>query len=94
MKNHTLLYPGNLCLSLNIDWFNPYKETPYSVGAIYFVIQNLPRMERYKIENVLLVGLIPGPNEPKKNINFFLKPVVSDLKVVPWCADENPPINF
>ncbi len=30
-----LVYAGNLCLCLNIDWFNPYKETPYSVGAIY-----------------------------------------------------------
>ena len=24
---------GNLCLMLNIDWFNPYEETHYSVGA-------------------------------------------------------------
>lgn len=51
-----LMYPGNLCLSLNIDWFNPLKETPYSAGAIYLVIQNLPRIERYKIENVIFIG--------------------------------------
>ena len=29
-----LSLPNNLCLGLNIDWFNPYKETQYSAGAI------------------------------------------------------------
>ena len=70
---------GCLCLTMNIDWFNPFKEAPYSAGAIYLVIQNLPRTERYKLENVILVGLIPGPREPKCNINIFLKPLVKEL---------------
>jgi len=34
--------PGNLCLMLNIDWFNPFDETQYSVGAVYLIVQNLP----------------------------------------------------
>ena len=74
--------PNNLCLSLNIDWFNPYEETPYSVGAIYLAVLNLPRDERFKEENVILVGLIPGPNEPKQHINTFLSPLVYDLQVL------------
>ena len=37
--------PNNLCLGMNIDWFNPYDETVYSVGAIYVVVLNLPRTE-------------------------------------------------
>ena len=65
---------------LNIDWFNPYDETPYSAGVIYFVVQNLPRSERYKFENIILAGIIPGPKEPKKHINTFLSPIVEDLK--------------
>ena len=56
---------GNLWLMLNIDWFNPYEETQYSVGTIYLVVQNLPRSERFKINNIILVGLMPGPREPK-----------------------------
>ena len=32
--------PGNLLLMLNIDWFQPFDHTPYSVGVIYLVIQN------------------------------------------------------
>ena len=42
-----LLLPNNLCLALNVDWFNPYKQTPYSAGAIYLCILNLPRAEQH-----------------------------------------------
>ncbi len=42
-------------------------------------VLNLPRESRYKQENVILVGLIPGPHEPKRNINTFLRPLVNDL---------------
>ena len=74
-----LAYPSNFCLSLNIDWSNPFKEAPYSAGGIYLTVQNLPRTECYKMENIILVGIMPGPQEPKKNINFFLKPLVDVL---------------
>ena len=77
-----LALPNNLCLSLNVDWFNPYKETPYSVGAIYLCVLNLPRNECFKEKNVILVGMIPGPNEPKQHINTFLRPMVRDLQVL------------
>lgn len=46
--------------------------------AIYLTILNLPRDERYKIENTVLVGLIPGPSEPKR-INPFLNLLVDEL---------------
>ena len=75
-----LSQPNNLSLMLNVDWFNPYDETPYSAGVIYFTILNLPRSERYKFENVILAGIIPGPREPKKHINTYLSPIVKDLK--------------
>ena len=38
----------------------------HAVGAIYLCILNLPQSERYKRENMLLVGIIPGPHEPFK----------------------------
>ncbi len=43
----------------------------YSLGALYDKSQ----------ENVILVGLIPGPNEPKRNINTFLRPLA-----LGWCT--------
>ena len=68
-----------LCLALNVDWFQPFKHTRYSVGALYLSILNLPRSLRFKEENIILVGIIPGPKEPPLNINSFLQPLVSDL---------------
>ena len=62
-----LCVPNNLCLGLNIDWFDPFdpfEETQYSAGAIYLTVFNLPRAERLKFENIILVAMIPGPHEP------------------------------
>ena len=59
--------PNNLCLGMNIDWFIPYDETVYFVGAIYVVVLNLLWTERYRLEHVILVGVIPGPHEPCEN---------------------------
>lgn len=89
-----LACPHNLCFSLNVDWFNPYDETIYSVGAIYLVIQNLPRSERFKIENVLLVGLIPGPHEPKLSINTYLTPLVDEMKKLYYGVTFKNPSSF
>ena len=68
-------------LTMNVDWFKPFVHTMYSVGAIYLTIQNLPRHLRYKEENVMLVGIIPGPREPSLTINSYLSPLVDELKL-------------
>ena len=57
--NNFLHHPGNLVLSLNFDFFQPFSRTQYSIGALYLVILNLPRQERYKVENIIIVGIIP-----------------------------------
>ena len=72
--------PFTFGLMLNVDWFRPCKHTEYSLGAIYLTFMNLPRTMRFRQENVLLVGLIPGPREPKRNINPFLVPLVQELQ--------------
>ena len=46
------------------------------------VLMNLPRSERFKPENVFLVGVIPGPLEPKHNINSYLQPLVAELNAL------------
>jgi hypothetical protein len=64
---------------LNVDWFQPFKYTNYSVGAIYLTILNLPRHERFKKVNVILVGLIPDmKSEPPTN--SFIEPLVDELQ--------------
>ena len=69
---------GNLGLIMNFDFFQPYDHVQYSLGAIYISVLNLPREERYKQENTILVGLVPGPTEPD-TLNSFIKPLVNDL---------------
>ena len=67
-------------LMLNMDWFQPFINSQYSVGVIYAVICNLPRCERFKPHNVLTLAVIPGPHEPKLHeINNYLYPIVNQL---------------
>ena len=70
---------GNFAAMMNMDFFQPYKHVKYSMGAIYITILNLPRGSRSKQENTILVGLIPGPHEPRLDINTSLEPFVDDL---------------
>ena len=55
---------NNLGFMMNVDWFQPYKHRTYSLGVIYLAIMNLPRSVRFKRDNIIVVGLIPGPSEP------------------------------
>lgn len=75
-----LAEPNHFSLMMNVDWYQPCKHAPCSVGVIYLVVLNLPREERFKDENMILVGVIPGPKEPKINIYAFLEPLVDDLR--------------
>ena len=70
---------GNIGCMLNLDWFNPYKNSEYSLGVIYFTLLNLPRQYRFLWENTIIVGIIPGPREPSLDINSFLTPFVDEL---------------
>ena len=80
-KNGDLYFddPRNLGGILNIDWFQPFDNVQHSCGVVYMALLNLPREIRFKFENVIIIGIIPGPNEPKENVNSFLKPLIDDL---------------
>ena len=69
----------NIGLVLNFDFFNPFKRVKYSLGVLYAIIVNLPREERLKWKNVLVIAIIPGPEEPKLTLNSFLKPLTDEL---------------
>ena len=74
-----LVSPYCYALMLNVDWFQPFEHYTYSAGVIYLVLLNLPRAVRYKRENIILVGIIPGPSEPHLTMNSYLSPLVSDF---------------
>ena len=75
--------PRSLAFALNVDWFQPYtRRSDVSVGVIYLVLLNLPREERFKWENFILVGVIPNMETMPKSLNPFLTPLVDEMKVL------------
>ena len=72
---------SHLGLMINVDWFQPYDGTIHSTGVIYAVVCNLPRDIRFRRENLLLLGLMPGPNEVSLHrINHYIAPIVNELE--------------
>ena len=69
----------NLGLIISVDWFKPFKRSEYKVAALMLSVLNLPRRERFRKKWTMIVGIIPGPTEPKLHLNTFLKPLVDDL---------------
>jgi hypothetical protein len=73
-----------LLFTISIDWMNPYgvkaAGVSASVGVIALCCVNLPIEIRYKPENLVLAGIIPGPKEPPLDtINYFLEPLIDDF---------------
>ena len=74
--------PRKYALMVNVDCMQPFKHTTYSIGVIYLVLTKLPRAERFKKDNVILVGVIPGPSEAPITINTYLSPLVDELLIL------------
>ena len=72
----------NYAFMLNVDWMQSFEHTIYSIDVIYLVLMNLPRSEQFKRQNVILVGIIPGPNELPLDINTYLSPLVDELLIL------------
>lgn len=79
-KSSFLNHRNNYAPMLNLDWFQPFEHVKYSIGVIYVVILNLPRQERFKLKNVLLIGVIPDLNH-EPSVNSFISPLVDVLEL-------------
>src|SRR3989440_11047530 len=77
IKEHADTHLG---LIINMDWFQPFNSSLYSVGVIYAVICNLPCTEYYKSHNILTLAVIPGSKELKfYEINNYLYQIINQL---------------
>ena len=71
----------NLGLMINLDWFQPYERTVYSTGVLYATICNLLRDVHFLPKNMLILGILPGPNEVSLHrINHYLLPIITELE--------------
>ena len=73
-----------LAFSLGADSFHPLgaleAKQCMSATAIYMVLLNLPKDQRFKYKNMYLVGVIPGPSKPSlEQINHALCLLVREL---------------
>ena len=48
----------------------------YFVAVFYFAILKLFRAERFKWENIIVMGIVPSLGKEPKNLNQFLEPDV------------------
>lgn len=68
--------PRSVLILLFSNRFQPMSTRNHSSGAVYFVVNNLPRSIRFLRENTFLVCVLPGPHEPsKEQMNAVLDPI-------------------
>ncbi|CAE6436081.1 unnamed protein product [Rhizoctonia solani] len=68
----------DIALALSTDGMCPFKRRKNSCWPLILVNLNLPPDERTHLENLICVGVIPGPKSPK-NLGSFLWPLVDEL---------------
>ncbi|CEL58782.1 hypothetical protein RSOLAG1IB_08828 [Rhizoctonia solani AG-1 IB] len=67
-----------IALALSTDGMCPFKRRKNSCWPLILVNLNLPPDQRTHLENLICVGVIPGPKSPK-NLGSFLWPLIEEL---------------
>jgi hypothetical protein len=82
--------PMNVHLGLSTDGFHPYSSdsTTYSCWPVFMMLYNLPPNKCLKEGFIFLAFVIPGPKEPKKQMNIFLCSLMEELKELWQGVDE------
>ena len=72
----------NVRLGLATDGFPQYSNatsTIYSVWPVVLLVYNLPHTMCMKDPYIFMTLLVPGPNDPGKNLNVYLRPLIDEL---------------
>jgi hypothetical protein len=66
---------------MSTDGMNPFMNSSrHSTWPIVLTILNLPPWLCNKQKYIMISGLIPGPQQPRNNINTYFRPLDEDLK--------------
>jgi hypothetical protein len=68
----------DIALGLSSDGFAPFKKRKYSAWPLVIFNYNLPPPVCFRLENIICIGVIPGP-KAVKDIDSFLVPLVDEL---------------
>jgi hypothetical protein len=66
-----------IALGLATDGFAPFRNWKQTCWPIFIYNLNLPPNECFSMENLICVGVVPGPKKPK-DFDSFLYPFVSE----------------
>jgi hypothetical protein len=74
--------PRSVHLGLSTDGFHPHStdSSMYSCWLVFVMPYNLPPNICLKQGFIFLSLVIPGPKEPKKQMNIFMQPLFEELK--------------
>lgn len=67
-----------LALGLSVDGMCPFKKRKHSCWPLIIINYNFPPEIRTHLNNIICVGVVPGPHSPK-DLNSFLQPLISEL---------------
>ena len=70
--------PRDIALGLSTDGFGPFKKRTKTAWPLIIFNYNLPPNERFRKENIISLGTIPGPKKPG-DMDSFLWPLTQEL---------------
>lgn len=62
----------DMALGISFDGFGPFKRRKHTCWPIIIFNYNLPPTERFRLENIIPLGSIPGPRQMKDSDSFLL----------------------
>ena len=68
----------DIALGLSTDGFAPFKRRKNTAWPLIIFNYNLPPEIRFHIDNILSLGVIPGPKKPV-DVDSFLWPLIKEL---------------
>ncbi|QRV82351.1 Transposase family Tnp2 protein [Ceratobasidium sp. AG-Ba] len=71
--------PTDIALGLSTDGFGPFHKDRQTCWPLLVFNYNLPPAIRHRLENLLCLGVVPGPCSPKE-IDTFLAPLIDELE--------------
>jgi hypothetical protein len=78
----------NIRITMSTDGMNPFlNSSTHSTWSIVLMILNLPPWLCNKQKYIMMLGLIPEPQQPENDINTYFSSLVEDLKEL-WYNNE------
>lgn len=81
LGHHFFSDDRDIALGISFDGFCPFKHRKQTCWPIIAFNYNLPPEERFHLDNILCLGVIPGPKQAK-DTDSFLWPLVDEMLVL------------